>query len=229
MTHQELGLQLRQIYPQLQKHPGTATQLAQFFLKNYPEYQDLISPIARRVNEIIERPIESNRFTEKGRLESHNLIIKNQVAEISMLHHAENVIRASSMNVPVEVLSRLAELDAEHHHKMEYEKFVMSCGLDGTIRNTLRPLEVLQHRRIELNSLIEERDNESHPDKREVLDILIEAAKEELRGRANQAMVQAGGRRLRESNENTETERSSGTSVKGDVEPISIKGFRMGE
>ncbi len=84
-TPNELGLRLREKFPGLNRLPLNNADLAEYILERHPTLIDLISPTARRVKEVADVSFRSQRWTEKGRLESEGIAISNQTAEIECI------------------------------------------------------------------------------------------------------------------------------------------------
>lgn len=227
MTLNELGLQLREIYPHLKTRPGSHTQLAQLFLQSYPEYYDLLSPVARKIHEVSHESFESQRWTERGRLESEDLFENTRKKRLENLHLADMLMEATQNRTPV---TALHDITIESHKTNEFirkEKAIVEIGLSGNERASLKPHQLIRLLEAELEALITKRDNESHPEKREDLTEAIAFKREELRGRRNQALVSVGRNPLGH-DENPNGTGSGGESLKGDVEPVSGSHPRMG-
>lgn len=194
MTYVEFGLQLRQIFPKLASTPLANEDLAQYFLNLYPEYYDAISPTARRIKEISERRPSSDAWFESTRVQNVKGMIENNRAEAMSLHEMDMLVKASGMGVPATALHDISIITHQTDQIIRLETFRRDNGLDGSDRVRLTPHNLIEQLHSKLNRLIDERDRESHPDKREVLNIRIQQLKAELHARGQQALVKAGGR-----------------------------------
>jgi hypothetical protein len=194
--------------------------LAQWILNRYPQFYDAISPTARKIKEIADRPRVSQKLWEGNRLANEAKMIENDKAEAELLHAADMLIKASGMGIPVVALPEIAVITHKTDEMIRFEKFKTQDGLNGIDRARLGPhhqIELLQDR---LMALIDERDKESHPDKREALNIRVQQLKEELRARGQQTVVQAGGDGLRLSDQNSDSAGGSESSTQTDSEPV---------
>lgn len=229
MTYRELGLQLRQIYPHLQNEPGDDGALALRFLNSYPEYWDLVSEFAREIQSVATQGFESQRWTEKGRLESTFAFEVIRKSKLENLHMADMIMEATKRRVPVTALAELVVEDHKHHHTMELERFRRDNGLEGGERARLTPHYLIRQLEAELMDLIDRRDKETHPDKKEVLNIRIQNLKGELNARGQQTLVQAGGGgRVEFTDEDADRDGVRGSSTEASVEPLPPPKPRMG-
>lgn len=229
MTYVEFGLQLRQIFPHLVQVPLNNEDLAQYFLNLYPQYYDAISPTARRIKEISERRPESSAWFESSRVQNVAGMIANNRAEAMALHEMDMLVKASGMGVPVTALHDIAVNTHQTNETIRLEQFRRDNGLDGADRTRLTPHNLIQQLEDRLMRLIDRRDAESHPDKREVLSTRIKHLQEELNARGQQAVVSAGGGTgLRQPDEDTDGPGGSQPSQKGDVEPVPREKSRVG-
>lgn len=241
MRYEEFGLRLRRIFPKLVEIPLDDAALAQYFLNLYPQYYSHISPAAARIKEISDRTPESQRWTEKGRLESVAQMVAINQAEAESQSFMDVAIRAAGEGLTVEGYVKMRELDHHHHLQkdllqtqhdqvMELERFRRDNGLEGGERARLTPHYLIRQLEAELMDLIDRRDREEHPDKRDVLNIRIKHLKGELDARGQQTMVQAGGRPGVEfTDKDADRDGSSGIGFTSGVESLSSKKSRMGE
>jgi hypothetical protein len=229
MTLNEFGLTLRRKFPNLEAVPLNNEDLAQYVLNLYPQYYDAISPTARRIKEISDRPRVSQKWWEGSRLANERLMVENDELEMKALHEADMLIKATSMGVPRESLGHLIEMDHAHHHTMELETFRRDNGLDGKNRHLLTPHELIDALQAKLLRCIDHRDAESHPDKRAVLTLRIKQLREEIHARGEQALVQAGGGdRLRHTDEDPEQSGNSGDSNTASAQQPAASKSRVG-
>lgn len=230
MTPNDIGLKLRRECPELNEIALSNAQLGQYLLNRYPKLYKFISPTAERVKEITEDQFASSRWFEEGRLLSKGMDVANKAAEIEMLHKADLVIKASGMGISVPAMIEMEQETHRTNEAVRKERLLDNDSLDANERARLNPHYLIQRLQDTLMRLIDERDNQSHPDKRKVLDLRIKHLMEELDGRAAQTALQASGRsRLELVRPDSDRPGSGGESVQGDVEPVSVKGFRMGE
>jgi hypothetical protein len=236
MTLNEFALVIRSAVPEVKDLDVNNEALAHYYLKRYPKYWDAISPTARQINDLIEAPIESQRWTEAGRQQSYGTTIHLRESQIKMLHTAEMVLKANSMGVPTEILGELA-IGQSHHeaqkelltHQYHIEKQQDEDSIILAERRLLVNHQVLTSLQTTLNNLIDQRDKETHPDKKKVLDIRISNLMEELDARAKQAVVQAGGGgRLRDDSKEAKRDRDSREDDEGNLEPLPVEKPRMG-
>lgn len=237
MTFQEFGLILRtEVFPELQHAAVSDLDIAQYYLNKYPKFYNAISPNARRIKEVSDRVPSSQRWTEAGRIESEGMIIANQSAEINMLHQADMLIKASSMGVPAEALVKISEMNhalhcqkelLTHQHILATKKD--NAALDAANRDLLTPQELIALLERELDVAIDERDRETHPEKRADKTESIAHQREALRGRRQQAMVQiTGGPRLDIHDEDPDGPRGGGAQAKESVDKEPHQTARVG-
>ncbi len=237
MTHDALGKQLRQLYPHLNQEPGDDKALALRFLNLYPQYYDLISPVSRRIKEISERLPTSNRFTEKGRLESIEQQVFINRQEAQSLLYMDTALRAAEVGVSVETYERMKEHEHSLHlqkdlltHQYELEKKKDNDALDVGNRELLTPHELVDTLEAKLMTLVDRFDAESHPKKKRILSIRIKRLMEELDGRAQTTALQASyGTGLERSNAVSDEQRSVREKAPEDLEQVSVKGFGASE
>lgn len=232
MTLNDFAVVLREKFPKLSDVPLNNEDLAQYVLNLYPQYYDFISPSARRIKQVSNLPVtyEPRKFFESSTTDGLNeaQAIQNRRAYIASLHEADMVIKASGMGVPVQAL---VEMAVESHRTEEFirkERFIRDNGLQGGEILSLKPHQLIERLQDRLMGLIDALDEESHPTKREVLQIRINGLKEELRGRTKQALVSVGVRDSLGDDENPNGSGGSGTSPEGNLEPVSGTMSRVG-
>jgi hypothetical protein len=127
-------------------------------------------------------------------------------------HQTDETIRLRQAEADIQASTWMAERD---------------IGLDGMDRRS-RPEFRAGQLEGQLFDAIDRRDKESHPEKRQILDIRIDQLKEELRALGR--MVQAGdGGGLSDDNEDTDRPAGPSASGEGNRKSVQVKGFRMGE
>jgi hypothetical protein len=228
MNLNELGLQLRTLYPHLISRRGTHAQLAQFFLANYPEYQDLISPVYRKLHHVATEDFESQRLTERGRLESDHNFELTRTLKLQNIHLADMMFEATSLRVPVTALEPMAVKSHDTEQQIILERAKRDIGLEGAERVSLKAHQLISTLEAELAELITKRDKEPHKEKKADLTESIEFKREELRGRRKQALVSVGVRSPLGDDEGPDGDGSGGTSNERDVERVAGPDARMG-
>lgn len=240
MTYQEFGLQLRKVYPQLNTVPLDHAALAQYFLNLYPEYYDAISPTARKVKELTDKPIrypDRRWFEGSGQAGlNHAQAIQNRRSHIAMLHEAEMVIWASEQKVPVTALHEIAIVSHVHAaqkdlltHQYQLEKAKDNDAMDIGNREILTPHEIIDSLEDKLMTLIDRHDAETHPKKKRALKLRVNRLMEELDGLSSRAAVQAKDRqRVERSDAGSYGEGSLREETEEKVEPVSTEKSRVG-
>ena len=100
-------------------------------------------------------------------------------------------------------------------------------GLEGATTVQLSLHQIIERQQDRLKGLIDDRDAETHPEKRADLEDRIRDLREELRAQRQQAVVQAGGRSgVRQSDEDTDEPGSRQSRTEEDAEPFSATGSR---
>lgn len=237
MTLKQFGQLVKQ-NPKIRTAYGNALDLypdefvADKYLLRFPQYWSMISPAARRVRNLIDAPIE----TDKGFFDSWADFyandaqnIANRRAVIQMVAEADVLMEASSRGLTVQGYEDIVKMEHVQKLAKDLEQFRRDNGLDGADRSRLTPHNLIQQLEDRLMRLIDRRDAESHPDKRSVLSTRIKHLQEELDARGQQAVVSAGGgSRMGHSDEDPDGPGGSQSSQKGNLEPVSPPKSRMG-
>lgn len=237
MTHQELGLQLRQIFPQLVHDPDTRDMnhevLARYFIKVYPDYLDLVAPAASAIYDATTSPVEVERgmFTTEGTHQDNiGKAIANRQSYVNMVYDGEQKIEAIMRSLPVTALHDIAiethktnqaiRLEtAKTDETIRLEESRIAQGLDAGNRDLLTPHELIEILEAKLETTIKRRDRETHPEIRADLTESIAHQRGVLRARRQQAMVQVTDRkRLGDGNQDHDRPAGRGEEAEEDLE-----------
>lgn len=228
MTFEEFGMRLRASKPALNAVPLTNEQLALWVAEEY-DLWDLISTTARRIKDISERRPRSDRWTEKGRLESIQQMVAINREEAASLLEMDVSIRAAGEGVTLHVYEELRTLDHKHGlqkdlmtHEYELERKKDNDALDAGNRELLTNHELIEDIEKRLMDAIDRHDAETHPVKKRALAIRVDRLMEELDGRTTTAAVQASNRsRLDSKDENSNGTGNSQPEAEANPEQIS--------
>lgn len=246
MTHHKLGKAIKQ-YLQTHRPEVIAenprilavpeSKLAAEFLKHAKGQMRDQSVAYHQLTHLQECDYQGEGFWARTRQETRRIHVETDVVKAELIYQTEAMMLALEQGLTIPMLEKIHEVELsmefETHKNNEAIRVELArrdLGLDASQRLRLRGHDDSESLSVYIEGLIDERDREPHPEKKELKTLRISQLKEELRARGEQAVGQAGGRlRLGQGDQDADSAGSSESSSETDSDAVPFKNSGSGK